>query len=88
MKAKYITVMNDGVPCAIVFDPILVHRDVAQAFRLPVLGAGFVELKVTPVVGGGVADFIAHGESESLGVKSQGEEDSRLIRRAFGYRLP
>lgn len=100
MKAKYVVVQHETLthcaPCAIVFDPIVVHASIVRALerlavgerseRPRVLGAGFVELYANTSYDHGEdsdVDVTVSGESESLGVKSR-PEDEAIVRRALG----
>lgn len=68
-SAKYIVVSDGGCECAIVFNRILSHRNVAGART--VLGAGFVD----------IIEDKAHvyGRSDTLNIDSRGEKDERAI---------
>lgn len=72
--AKYLIVMDYDCPCAIVFNSILSHRQVAG--EMNVIAAGFCRLpdKLNDNVN-------AWGESTTLKVKSRGNEDADLILR-------
>lgn len=74
---------GQGPECAILFDPILVHADVARfaASRHKLVSAGFVDIRYDSPV-----KVHPHGESESLkryGVLPARLEDEKLIRRAL-----
>ena len=75
-KLKYIVVKSGSVECAVVFDAILTHNDVAAG--LDVVSAGFCYLpdKLNPHVN-------AWGNSVSLQMANR-EQDAGLIERAIG----
>ena len=58
---KYLIIQSEsGLPCAIVFNEALTHKDVAG--NMKVLSAGFVEV--------GSHEVSVYGHSESLNIKS------------------
>ena len=70
---KYIIVNGSGPPLAIVFSPLLSHREVASPFN-DVVSAGFCYLLTE-----GTQNAVAWGESVSLGIKSRIKEDSAIL---------
>jgi hypothetical protein len=85
---KYIVVEYRGCELPIIFDPILGHNEVAPIVGgVTVLGAGEVNFRTvvvganpdptdeTPITVG------CWGQSTSLGIKSRGAEDAKLIER-------
>jgi hypothetical protein len=77
-RAKYIIVDTGLTIEPIVFSETLQHANVA--YRLfegaTVLGAGFCHVLED--------EYICHGESVSLGVKSRWAEDSRILNKYLG----
>ena len=81
---KYVVVEYRGCELPIIFDPILGHNEVAPIVGT-VLGAGEVNFRTvvmgtmppdeTPITVG------CWGQSTSLGIKSRGDEDAKLIER-------
>lgn len=77
MTLKYVVgvrrVAGELEEVAVLFPAILPHAAVARDLfgPRPVRGAGFARLDE--------GHYIAHGESDSLGVKSRGAEDSLLL---------
>jgi hypothetical protein len=85
MELKYIIVAEatgpdtNGEERAIVFDPKLIHRDVARIHSATngprLISAGFCDL---------LPRVIAYGESESLrGKKSRGDVDAAIIQKSL-----
>ena len=76
-KVKYI--IADG--SAIVFSPALKHSEMAAGFN-NIDGAGFVSFRSTQdEYGDTVIVANCYGESISLGIKSRGDLDSRIVTR-------
>ena len=75
---KYIVYEGEIADTCIMFPKWVSHHEMSM-HRGKVLGAGFVDIQVTPE---GVV-YQAYGESTSLGIKSR-EEDSVLLNRQFG----
>jgi hypothetical protein len=73
-KLKYIIVEIDGLECAIVFNDVLIHKDIAK--DMDVVSAGFCELGIDYV------GVIAYGESTSLELKSR-PEDEKIIEKTL-----
>lgn len=76
-KAKYISYKDHyGIPVIVIFDNSINHNDMANILRIEddILGAGFTT--IDPTMGP-----ICYGYSESLGVKSRDDEDTRLAKR-------
>lgn len=74
-KAKYI-ISKHQVP--VVFSEVLTHADVARLLfrQQDILGAGFCYVKDDK--------YHCYGESISLGVKSNGQEDATILNRYLG----
>jgi hypothetical protein len=68
MNPKYIIVEEAGLPCPIVFNPVLSHKKMAAGRK--VLGAGFCQH-----VGG---RWKVHGESNSLGREATSMDERNL----------
>ncbi len=78
MKFKYVVGIISGYKAAIVFPDYVVHADAARCFEPgTVKSAGFFVYSDSEV--------IPYGESISLRVKSNPEEDARLIGEAIGH---
>ena len=68
MNPKYIIVEECGLPCPIVFNPVLNHKKIATGRK--VLGAGFCQH-----IGG---SWKVHGESNSLGFTATDADEKNL----------
>lgn len=77
MKFKYVVGIISGRRAAIVFPDYVVHAEAANAFMGRVSSAGFFFATDEEV--------IPYGESVSLKVGSNPEEDARLIGEAIGH---
>jgi hypothetical protein len=78
MGLKYVIVNDGALELPIVFSDILIHAEVALRYR-NVVGAGFLTV--------GDNEVNCYGESLSLGVKSRGEVDTKIVNRyLFGNR--
>jgi hypothetical protein len=76
-NAKYVIV--DG--SAIVFSAAIQHKDMV-GYNEVAQGAGFVTFETAKdSFGDTIIVAKAYGKSDSLGVQSRGEEDSRIITR-------
>ena len=79
MTTKYIVIdYPEKGEAIIIFPEMLVHRHVARDnahMGCKTISAGFVTLRD--------GEFICHGKSESLGIKSR-PEDADLVNRMFG----
>ena len=75
-KAKYIILENFG---PVVFTELMQHSEVARALgaNQPITGAGFVYVNAD----GG---YTCYGESISLRVKSNGEDDAKILNKYLG----
>ena len=79
---KYIVVEYRGCELPILFDPILGHNEVVPAVAvMPVLGAGECNFPSEGHQAGGKVCVGCWGQSTSLGIKSRGVEDAKLIER-------
>lgn len=75
-KSKYI-ITEDNVP--VIFSELAPsHAEVARALfpGLKIIGAGFCYIQDN--------QYVCYGESISLGVKSRGEQDSKVLNRRMG----
>lgn len=90
MNMKYIVINKSlGGPCAIVFDKMLSHCDVAAGKK--VLSAGFVDIwgetqipRSEDIVYNPIKlKAVCYGESITLKIKSNPEGDQRLVERFF-----
>ena len=77
MKFKYVVGIVSGHRAAIVFPDYVVHAEAAACFGGRVSGAGFFYATDEEV--------IPYGESISLRVHSNPEEDAKLIGEAIGH---
>lgn len=77
MKTKYVTGIVSGYKAAILFPEYVVHAEAAACFQGRILGAGFYYYTDDEV--------IVYGESISLRVKSNPEEDTKLVAEALGH---
>jgi len=76
MKSKYIIVRHGNISMPFVFSDLCTHSDVARAVGGIVVGAGFCYI---------VEDrYHCYGESISCQVKSNGDEDSKILNRMLG----
>ena len=76
-NAKYVIVGGS----AIVFSAAITHKDMV-GYNKGCEGAGFVTFRSeVDEAGNDIAVDSCYGESISLGIKSRGEEDSKLINR-------
>jgi hypothetical protein len=76
-KSKYIIVKSGSSTIPVIFGDDAVHKDVARAFMpAKIVGAGFCY----------IADdqYHCYGESTSLQIKSNGEEDAKLLNTFLG----
>ena len=64
----------------VIFSNALTHSDVARGLREKPTSAGFVTL-VPLSIDGGYVNATVHGESISIGIKSNGDEDEKIIER-------
>lgn len=79
MSWKYIVFGAGLMEIPVIFPDRLVHVDVAKAI---VRALPRVRVVACKVVSAGMLEFPSlecHGRSETLGIDSRGEEDSRLI---------
>jgi hypothetical protein len=78
MKSKYIIVKHSGsnICMPFVFSDFCTHSDIAQAVGGVVIGAGFCFIVNT--------GYYCYGESVSCQVKSNGDEDSKILNRMLG----
>jgi hypothetical protein len=76
MKSKYIIVMQGSVPMPFVFSELCTHADVARAVGGTVTGAGFCYIYRD--------SYHCYGESISCRVKSNGDEDSKILNEMLG----
>jgi hypothetical protein len=83
MKGKYV-VLNRRQFRVVILPETMQHRDVVDQYDKPE-SAGFfsIESKWNPDDNEYVVKASCYGESVSLGIKSNPEEDSRMIERLF-----
>lgn len=87
MKTKYIVVTNGPgeLETMIIFPETTIHKHMAEGARVARAGrpvsAGFLSITTDKKDRPRVSAF---GESESLGIKSRPEEDSRLAAETLG----
>jgi hypothetical protein len=77
-KSKYIIVDNKDGIIPVVFTELAVHKEVARGF-MPgkILGAGFCWIN-------GDGRYECYGESTSLNVKSNDEDDAKILNKFLG----
>jgi hypothetical protein len=77
-RSKYIILEVGGFEQPVVFSELMIHFDTAVAIapRSKVTGAGFCN-----IVDG---QYQCYGESISLGVKSRGDVDSKILNKMLG----
>lgn len=82
MKTKYIIMSFNGFEVPFIFPEIAQHYDVARRLGRPetVIGAGFCYINDTP----DGPRYVCYGESISLNVKSNEEEDATFLNKKFG----
>ena len=73
MKSKYIIVKQGNISMPFVFSEVCTHSDIAQAVGGVVTGAGFCFIEEN--------QYQCYGESISCQVKSNGDEDSKILNR-------
>ena len=76
MKSKYIIVEQGGFPIPFVFSDLCTHSDIARAVGGTVTSAGFCFIDEER--------YHCYGESVSCKVKSNGDEDSKILNRMLG----
>lgn len=79
MDMKYIIVTHRGLPCPILFCPLLTHSEVAESLRKQVESAGFVSFGNGTVV-------VPYGKSHSLNLGPH-EDDQAVIKQSLGIKL-
>lgn len=75
-EAKYIVVKHNGFECPIIFDPLIMHKDMRGTRE--VVSAGFVIITLDRELEPNVVAQ-CYGRSDSLNIESRPEVDSKLI---------
>lgn len=80
LKQKYIRTRNNEI---IVFPELIQHKEFKD---FEPVSAGFISIGIKKVDGYPVTDCSCYGQSDSLGLKSNEEEDTRLaIKQILGH---
>ncbi len=83
-KYKYVILSDGDLHFPIIFPPYLEHKKVREKFSeiKEVIGAGFIKKSNDPED----RTLYAYGKSESLNVKSRGDEDTEILNQFFNER--
>lgn len=76
MKSKYIIVKQGNISMPFVFSEVCTHADIAQRIVGVVTGAGFCFIDE--------GRYHCYGESISCKVKSNGDDDSKILNHMLG----
>ena len=78
VKRKYVIMKGIHDEYAFVFLPAIQHKFIRVVRQEPIAG-GFVDFEIVD----GKLSIRCYGKSISLGLKSRGEEDEKIIRETF-----